>query len=118
MDKNEKRLEEYYANRLLGDCTRWIKARVKRHAKPVKIIIDDVDFPDTNSMSTTLSDSPDEIASWLFNASLMGKCIFEVDYYRDHVNISLHKFAGKDTNISLAMMETILSWFNMHQKGK
>lgn len=112
----EEQLERDYAKYLLGDCTSWLKARMKRkNAKPVILIIVDRNNIDLTQVQATLSiDSPDEIMSWLFKASISNRIIKSACY--DQHYIYLYVQTDKDTNISLSVMETILSWFNLQNQ--
>ena len=115
----EEQLERDYAKYLLGDCTRWLKARMKRKnakPKPVVVRIWDESFHTVPAPSATISvDSPDELISWLFKESLSNLVIVSAEHSNRSIYINVRY--GKDTNISLPVMETILSWFNMQNEN-
>ena len=113
----EEQLERDYAKYLLGDCTSWLKARMKRkNAKPVMVRIWDKSFRNIHTPHATISvDSPDELISWLFKESLSNLVI--VSAYHSNRSIYIKVRYDKETNISLPVMETILSWFNMQNEN-
>ena len=116
MGITEEQLERDYAKYLLGDCTSWLKARMKRkNAKPVIVRICDESFHNILTQHATISvDSPDELISWLFKESLSNLVIVSAEHYNRSIYINVRY--GKETNISLPVMETILSWFNMQNE--
>ena len=94
----------------LKDCSGWLKARRKRHAKPVKLT---VHFSYKDGLWYNVAESQDDIIAALFDASLYNKRIIRLYHYWDMINVYVGESeATEKTNIDLSVMETILSWFS------
>ena len=91
----------------LKDCSKWLKARRKRHAKPAGVF---VHFSYNDELWAYVTESPDNIIAALFDASLYNKRIIRLDHYWDMISVAVCE-ATEKTNIDLHVMETILSWF-------
>ena len=102
---------------VLNDCSKWLKERRKRHAKPVRV---EVEFSMEYSLMANVTESPDDILAALFDASLYNKRIIILEHYWDRITIVVREasftekpeYYTKKTNIDLPVMETILSWFS------
>ena len=93
----------------LKDCSGWLKARRKRHAKPANV---SVNFLKMGCyMRTNLTESPDNIIASLFDASLYNNRITRIEHLWNEIYIVVSD-ATEKTNIDLHVMETILSWFS------
>ena len=94
----------------------WLKARIKRHAKPAIVSLE---FSWYDELKANVTESPDDIIAALFDASLYNKRIIRLVYYRDKIHIYVRdasfpvkpEYDTEKTNIDLPVMETILSWF-------
>lgn len=97
---------------VLTDCSKWLQARKKRNStKPVKISIE-LSFE--LFLDAYLVDSPDEIISALFSASLSNKRIVCLWHWYDTISVAVRDSEDNSpTNIDLPVMETILSWFSL-----
>ena len=112
IDGCEGTLEE-----VLKDCSWWLKARRKRHAKPANVTIE---FSYEDWLEVNVTESPDDIISALFEASLYNKRIIRLGHYWDGITIVVRdasfpvkpEYYTEKTNIDLHVMETILSWFS------
>lgn len=94
---------------VLKDCSKWLKARRKRHAKPANV---SVNFITMNCyMQANLTEPPDDIIAALFDASLYNKRIIRIHHHYDEIYIVVGD-ATEKTNIDPPVMETILSWFS------
>lgn len=101
----------------LKDCSEWLKARRKRNAKPVSVL---VDFSYDDWLEANVTESPDDIISALFKASLYNKRIVRLGHYWNGITIVVRdanfpvrsELNTEKTNIDLPVMETILSWFS------
>lgn len=94
----------------LKDCSMWLKARRKRHAKPASVY---VHFSYNYELWANVTESPDNIIAALFDASLYSKRIIRLGHYWDMINVDVGESeATEKTNIDLHVMETILSWFS------
>lgn len=92
---------------VLKDCSKWLKARRKRHAKPARVR---VEFSWKDCLRANVAESPDNIIAALFDASLYNKRIIRVEQYWDMITVVVCG-ATEKTNIDLTVMETIMSWF-------
>lgn len=101
---------------VLKDCSGWLKARRKRHAKPATVV---VNFSYNDELWVNVTESPDNIIAALFDASLYNKRITRLGYYWDMITVVVceasfpvkPEYDTAKTNIDLPVMETILSWF-------
>lgn len=93
---------------VLKDCSKWLTARRKRHAKPARVL---VEFSWEDCLRTNVTESPDDIIAALFDASLYNKRIIRLGHYWDGITVVVRE-ATEKTNIDLPVMETILSWFS------
>lgn len=94
---------------VLKDCSKWLKARRKRNAKPANV---SVNFLTMDCyMRANLTESPDDIIAAIFDASLYNKSIIRINHQYDEIYIVVSD-ATEKTNIDLPVMETILSWFS------
>lgn len=102
---------------VLKDCSMWLKARRKRHAKPASVL---VHFSYDDELWANVTESPDDIISALFKASLYNKRITRLEHYWDGITVVVceasfpvkPEYNTEKTNIDLYVMETILSWFS------
>lgn len=106
-DRCEGTLEE-----VLKDCSKWLKARRKRHAKPANV---SVNFSLGCFMKANVTEPPDDIIAALFDASLYNKRIIRIQHYYDGIFVVVRD-ATEKTNIDLPVMETIISWFKEENK--
>lgn len=113
IDGCEDTLEE-----ALKDCSEWLKARRKRNAKSTVVFVD-FSYDEWLEANVT-TESPDDIISALFEASLYNKRIVRLGHYLNGITIVVRdarfpvrsEFNTEKTNIDLHVMETILSWFS------
>lgn len=111
-DRCDGTLEE-----VLKDCSKWLKERRKRHAKPARIV---VEFSWRDWLEANVTESPDDILAALFDASLYNNRIIRLVHYRDRIFFDVRgesfpikpEYYTEKTNIDLSVMETILSWFS------
>ena len=102
---------------VLKDCSKWLKERRKRHAKPARVV---VEFSMEDWLMANVTESPDDILAALFDASLYNKRIIGLEHYWDRIYIAVRdasftekpEYYTEKTNIDLHVMETILSWFS------
>ena len=102
---------------VLKDCSKWLKERRRRHAKPARV---EVEFSWDDRLMANVTESPDDILAALFDASLYNKRIIRLGHYWDCIYIVVREesfpvkpeYYTDKTNIDLHVMETILSWFS------
>lgn len=106
---------------VLKDCSKWLKARRKRHAKPAGVW---VNFSHGHYLRANVTESPDDIIAALFDASLYNKRIIRIQHYYAGIYVIVREasfpvkpeYYTEKTNIDLPVMETILSWFKEENK--
>lgn len=105
---------EFDLQKELKSIKKWLQQRRNRNAKPANIRIDFGGLiTNPNIIVVNLSNSPDEVMSSMFEASISNKSILSASYYYDTISLYVghDKDNTKPTNIDTTVMETILSWF-------